>query len=49
LFGFPVYNSIEQAESARKIPLPSPKERIKGGHAVAVVGCDDKIKTKNKS
>ena len=52
MFGwFSCYNSIEQAESTRKILLPSPKERIKGEHAVAVVGYDDKIKVKieNKS
>jgi C1A family cysteine protease len=48
MFGFTVYNSIEQAESTGKIPFPSPKERIEGGHAVAVVGYDDKMKIKNK-
>ena len=48
MFGFTVYNSIEQAESTGKIPFPSPKEKIEGGHAVTVVGYDDKIKIKNK-
>ena len=48
MFGFTVYNSIEQAESAGKIPFPSPKEKIEEGHAVAVVGYDDKMKIKNK-
>jgi C1A family cysteine protease len=48
MFGFTVYNSIEQAESTGKIPFPSPKERIEGGHAVVVVGYDDKMKIKNK-
>jgi C1A family cysteine protease len=47
MFGFTVYNSIEQAESTGKIPFPSPKERIEGGHAIVVVGYDDKMKIKN--
>jgi C1A family cysteine protease len=48
MFGFTVYNSIEQAENTGKIPFPSPKERIEGGHAVMVVGYDDKMKIKNE-
>ena len=48
MFGFTVYNSIEQAEGTGKIPFPSPQEKIEGGHAVMVVGCDDKMKIKNK-
>ena len=48
MFGFTVYNSIEQAEDTGKIPFPSTKEKIEGGHAVMVVGCDDKMKIKNK-
>jgi C1A family cysteine protease len=48
MFGFTVYNSIEQAETTGKIPYPSPKEKIEGGHAVVVVGYDDKMKIKNK-
>jgi C1A family cysteine protease len=48
MFGFTVYNSIEQAESTGKIPFPSPRERIEGGHAVVAVGYDDKMKIKNK-
>jgi C1A family cysteine protease len=48
MFGFTVYNSIEQAEKMGRIPFPSPKERIEGGHAVVVVGYDDKMKIKNK-
>jgi len=47
MFGFTVYNSIEQAEKTGKIPYPSSKERIEGGHAVAAVGYDDKMKIKN--
>ena len=30
MFGFTVYNSIEQSEKTGRIPLPSPKERIEG-------------------
>ena len=48
MFGFTVYNSIEQAEKTGKIPFPSLKERIEGGHAVVAVGYDDKMKIKNK-
>ena len=48
MFGFTVYNSIEQAETTGKIPYPSPKEKIEGGHAVVVVGYDDKMRIKNK-
>jgi len=48
MFGFTVYNSIEQAEEIGKIPFPSAKEKIEGGHAVAAVGYDDKMKIKNK-
>jgi C1A family cysteine protease len=48
MFGFTVYNSIEQAEADGKIPYPSAKEKIEGGHAVAAVGYDDKMKIRNK-
>jgi len=48
MFGFTVYNSIEQAAGSGKIPFPAPKERIEGGHAVVAVGYDDKMKIKNK-
>jgi len=48
MFGFTVYNSIEQAEKNGQIPFPSPRERIEGGHAVVAVGYDDKMKIKNK-
>jgi C1A family cysteine protease len=48
MFGFTIYNSVEQAEKTGRIPFPSSKERIEGGHAVAAVGYDDKMKIKNK-
>jgi C1A family cysteine protease len=49
MFGFTVYNSIEQAASGGKIPFPSPKEKVEGGHAVVAVGYDDKLKIRNKA
>lgn len=48
MFGFTVYNSIEQAEDTGKIPFPSPKEKREGGHAVLAIGYDDKMKIKNR-
>jgi len=47
MFGFTVYNSIEQAEKTGKIPFPSSREKIEGGHAVAAVGYNDRIKINN--
>jgi C1A family cysteine protease len=48
MFGFTVYNSIEQADKTGCIPYPSSKEKIEGGHAVVAIGYDDKMKIKNK-
>lgn len=48
MFGFTVYSSIEQASDSGRIPFPSPRDRIEGGHAVVAVGYDDKIKIKNR-
>ncbi len=48
MFGFTVYSSVEQADKTGRIPFPSPKEGIEGGHAVVVVGYDDQMKIKNK-
>jgi len=48
MFGFTVYNSIEQAGTTGKIPFPSSKEKIDGGHAVVTVGYDDKMVIQNK-
>jgi C1A family cysteine protease len=47
MFGFTVYTSIEQADSTGKIPVPLPRERSDGGHAVCAVGYDDGMKIKN--
>ena len=48
MFGFTVYSSIEQASDNGRIPFPSLRDKIEGGHAVVAVGYDDKMKIKNK-
>jgi len=48
MFGFTVYDSIEQADKTGRIPYPSAKEKNEGGHAIVAVGYDDKMKIKNK-
>jgi len=48
MFGFSVYNSIEQAAEDGRIPFPAERERVEGGHAIVAVGYDDKMKIKNK-
>ena len=44
MFGFTVYSSINQADETGKIPFPARGEKILGGHAVAAIGYDDKMK-----
>jgi C1A family cysteine protease len=46
VFGFTVYESFETQQVARTgiMPMPKPKERVLGGHAVLAVGYDDKKK-----
>ncbi len=43
VFGFTVYESFESDEVAGtgNVPMPSPGERVVGGHAVLAVGYDD--------
>jgi len=48
MFGFSVFNSIDQARDDGKIPYPCPKDRLLGGHAVMAVGFNDDVKIKNK-
>jgi C1A family cysteine protease len=48
MFGFTVYSSIEQASDTGRIPYPSLRDKIEGGHAVVTVGYDDKMKIKNR-
>jgi C1A family cysteine protease len=47
MFGFTVYSSYNQGDTTGKIPYPTRGEKIVGGHAVVVVGYDNKIKIKN--
>lgn len=48
MFGFTVYNSIDQApEDGGKIPFPVKGDKIIGGHAVVAAGFDDHMKIKN--
>jgi C1A family cysteine protease len=48
VFGFTVYSSIEQASDTGRIPFPSLRDKIEGGHAVVAVGYDEKLRIKNK-
>ena len=45
IFGFSVYDSFESAAVAKTgiVPMPGPNESLLGGHAVAIVGHDDKL------
>jgi C1A family cysteine protease len=47
MFGFTVYQSINQAGATGKIPLPTTTESVLGGHAVLAVGYDDALKIRN--
>jgi C1A family cysteine protease len=49
VFGFTVYNSIEQAGENGRIPVPCPGDRVAGGHAVMAVGYDDNVEIRNAS
>jgi len=44
VFGFSVYDSFEGDAVAKTgmVPMPAPKEKLLGGHAVLAVGYDDK-------
>jgi len=46
VFGFSVYTSFESAAVAKSghVPMPEPKEKQLGGHAVLAVGYDDSAK-----
>ena len=48
MFGFTVYNSIDQAGAAGEIPFPGVKEKVSGGHAIVAVGYDDAKKIRNR-
>jgi C1A family cysteine protease len=46
MFGFTVYNSLWSAKNG-EIPLPCPKEKVEGGHAIMAVGYHDQMEIKN--
>ncbi|MDD1774546.1 MAG: cysteine protease [Methanobacterium sp.] len=46
MFGFTVYNSLWSAKNG-EIPLPCPKEKVEGGHAIMVVGYHDQMEIEN--
>jgi C1A family cysteine protease len=47
VFGFTVYSSIAQAAKTGRIPFPGNGEKVLGGHAMLVVGYDDKLTITN--
>ncbi|HSA95558.1 MAG TPA: C1 family peptidase [Acidobacteriota bacterium] len=49
MFGFTVYSSIEQASTTGRIPYPSAREKIEGGHAVVAMGYDDAMTIRNET
>jgi C1A family cysteine protease len=49
MFGFTVYSSIEQAADTGRIPYPTEREKIEGGHAVVAMGYDDKMTIRNRA
>ncbi|HVP91614.1 MAG TPA: C1 family peptidase [Terriglobales bacterium] len=49
MFGFTVYSSVEQAAATGRIPFPSAREKIEGGHAVVAMGYDDKMAIRNRA
>lgn len=49
MFGFTVFSSYQQAANDGKIPFPTARDYVVGGHAVAAIGYDDNIKIKNRN
>ncbi len=47
MFGFTVYNSIDQASATGKIPFPGRNDSSVGGHAIVAVGYDDRMEIEN--
>ncbi len=48
MFGFTVYDSIYDSEGGR-IPMPGPRDRVLGGHAVIAAGYDDRVEITHPS
>lgn len=48
MFGFTVYSSIEEAAETGRIPFPSLRDKMEGGHAVVAVGYDDEKEIRNR-
>jgi C1A family cysteine protease len=48
MFGFTVYNSIQQSSITGEIPYPCEGEKVEGPHAIMAVGYDDKMSIKNE-
>jgi C1A family cysteine protease len=46
IFGFTVYDTIDDVGADGKIPFPGPRSRALGGHAVMAVGYDDSVRVK---
>lgn len=44
IFGVPIYSSAftQRVQSTGKIPMPGPKDVLQGGHALCMVGYDDR-------
>jgi C1A family cysteine protease/predicted TIM-barrel fold metal-dependent hydrolase len=50
MFGFTVYDSAGEAQDNEgKVPFPSVRDRVAGGHAVAAVGYDDGVIIQNSA
>lgn len=49
MFGFTVFDSYGQAARTGKLPFPSPRESMIGGHAVVAAGYDDDLSITNAS
>lgn len=49
MFGFTVFSSYHQADNNGKIPFPTNRDYVVGGHAVVAVGYDDSMKIKNRN
>jgi C1A family cysteine protease len=49
MFGFTVYNSINQANASGQIPFPYAGDTVVGGHAIMAIGYDDNLTIKHSN